>query len=306
MNLKRSNPKLTKASVFPKISIIFPVHNGGKEPLACLRSITQLDYPKKSLEVIVVDNNSSDGSADKIEKLFLKIQLIRLEQNIGFAPAINLGISRATGEYILIGNDDIVFHPQSITFLSKYLKEHPETGVAGGKIFAKSQPNKISSAGYLMNRWTGAVASSRQTEIVTHPDWIQGCALLVRRKVLDKIGLLDISFGHFFEDYDLCLRARKAGYQIAYVPTAYFWHGESTTANRNLPAKYTAWYKSKFRFMLKHLPAVNIVSIMLVQIIFITPFRAVVLRDGRLLPFVKGVLWNILHLPQTIRDRYAN
>lgn len=297
--------KNKQTNTLPKVGIIFPNHNGGKEPIECLSSINKLNYPKKNLEIIIIDNNSTDGSEIKIKKFYPKVKLIKLKQNIGFAQSINLGINKTQGEYIFIGNDDIVFHPDSLKVMTEYMMRHPEVGITGGKIYYKKMPNKICSSGYMMNFWTGNIQPAPNPDQIKEPDWVQGCALLIPKKVILKIGLLDPQYQLLFDDFDLAMCVKKAGYKVIYLPHAIFWHGESLTVDRNKPHKYYHWYKSKFRFLIKHLPIINIISITLIQIIFIAPYRALILRDGRFTPLIKGLWWNIIHLPPTIKSRYV-
>lgn len=302
---------------YPKVTVIFPNFNGGKEPLDCLRSIKNLNYPKNKIGVIVIDNNSTDGSDKQIKKRFPKVILIKNQINLGFAKAINQGINQASGDYIFVANDDLVFEKNSLKNLIDFSLKNPRIGVLGGKIFFKTlknkhsfsankhsfSANKISSSGYMMNRWTGEVQLASKPNKIKEPDWIQGCAMLIPRKVFKKIGLLDENYTHLFEDYDFCLRARLAGYKIVYIPNAKFWHGESLTADKNKSLKYFHWYRNKIRFILKNYPIINIISILLFQTLLVTPYRAIFLRDGRLLPFLKGLIWNIKNFKNTLRTK---
>ncbi len=288
---------------FPKVTIVFPNFNGGKEPLECLGSINKLNYPKDKIETIVVDNGSSDGSDIKIKKKFPKVQLIKNEKNVGFASAINQGIAKAKGTYIFVANDDLIFEKNSLKILAEYALARNNTGVLGGKIFYKNQPKKISSAGFSINKWTGNIKVSPNPHKIKEPDWVQGCAMLIPKRVFNLIGLFDESFTHLFEDFDLCLRIRKAGLKVVYIPSAKFWHGDSLTANKNKALKYYHWYQGKFRFLLKNLPALNVLSIFLIQIFLVSPYRALILQDGRLKPFLKALYWNLKNLPKTIAVR---
>lgn len=288
----------------PLVSIVFPNYNGGSEPLECLKSIKNLSYPKDKIEVIVIDNNSTDGSLQNIKYTDQKIKIIENKENVGFAKAINQGIKQSNGEYIFIGNDDIVFDKDSLKILVEYLINHPKVAIAGGKIFSKNNPTEVVSCGYMMNKWTGNIYPSPNPNVIKEPDWIQGCAMLVRKSVFDQIGIFDDNFSFiYFEDFDFCLRAKKAGYKISYLPTAYFWHGQSKTMDKDLQRKYYQWYKNKLRFTIKNLPIFNILSVLLIQFVLITPFRALALRDRRFIPFLKGLFWNIIHLLQTLEVR---
>lgn len=288
---------------YPKVTVTFPNFNGGKEPIDCLKSIRNLNYPKNKIETIVIDNNSIDGSDRQIKEKFPEVILIKNKSNLGFAKAVNQGIKKATGNYIFVANDDLVFEKDSLKNLIDFIIKNPKIGIIGGKIFFKKQKKIISSSGYMMNRWTGKIYLASKPNKVKEPDWIQGCAMLIPKKIFNKIGLLDEDYTHLFEDFDFCLRARLAGYKVVYFPNAKFWHGESLTANKNKPLKYFHWYRNKIRFIIKNFQVINMVSILLFQTLFATPYRAIILRDGRLLPFVKGLIWNIKNLKNTLKAR---
>lgn len=291
---------------YPKISIIFPNYNGGNEPLECLSSIEKLNYPSKEIEVIVVDNASTDGSDFQIEKKYPRVKMIKNSQNLGFAKAINQGIKKSSGKLIFVANDDLVFEKDSLKNLVIDMNRDPITGIIGGKIFYKNKPKSVSSAGYQMNKWTGNIYYSKNPQKVKEPDWIQGCAMLIKKVVFKHIGYFDENFTHFFEDFDFCLRAKRANFKVVYSPHATFWHGESVTANKNKPLKYFNWYKGKILFLSKNLPLINIISILTIQILLITPYRALILQDGRLEPFVKALIWNFRNLKTVIKIRKAS
>lgn len=288
---------------FPKISIIFPNFNGGKEPLECLKSVTKTDYPKSKLEIMVIDNASSDGSNRKIKKSFPEVSLLQQTENLGFAKAVNLGIKKSTGEFLLITNDDILIDRNGIKKLVNYAQNHPETGCLTGKIFSKQHPDNLAVGGCKFNYISGNINLFYKPDITHEPDWAAGCAMFIPRQVLNLTGLFDTAFPHFFEDFDLCLRIRKSGYKIIYLPDVIFWHGQSTTGNRNKPDKYYKWYQSKIRFMLKNLHWLNFILMMTLQLFLVIPYRTLVLKDGRLIPFLRAVWWNLYNLPESLSAR---
>ena len=287
----------------PSVSIVFPVYNGGNQPLECIKSITKLNYPKNELETIVVDNNSSDGSGKRIRDKYKFVKIIINSTNVGFASAVNQAIKQSKGKYVFIANDDLVFEKNSLKHLILYMLSNPQIGITSGKIFLKSNPKKLSSAGYTMNKWTGNVKSDPKPNIIKEPAWLQGCALLTTKKILKSVGFLDSEYKHFFEDFDLCLKIRRAGLKVVYLPKAVFWHGESISADKNKSFKYYHWYRSKIRFLIKNMPFINVLSILLLQIFLITPHRAIVLRDGRFFFFLKAFFWNLKNLNKTLKTR---
>lgn len=289
---------------FPKVSIVFTNFNGGNEPIDLLRSIEHLNYPRHKVETIMVDNNSQDGSPQKIQQMFPNIIQIRNKLNQGFVEGINTGLKRATGEYVFIANDDIVFAANTIRALISYLLHHAGVGIIGCKIFYKDHPKQIASSGYNINKWTGHVFIAPHPSRLKEPDWIQGCGMLMPKKLLSTIGLLDTKFSPaYFEDTDLCFRTKEAGFKVVYYPKTHMWHRESITMNRNLSKKYYFWYRSKFRFMLKHFPIPNTFVIVLLHIFIIMPIRSILLWDGRLIPFLRGIIWNMTHIKETFQAR---
>lgn len=289
---------------YPSVSIIFPVYNGGDEPIECLDSVNKLNYPKKKMAVIVVDNGSIDNSTKQIAKKYPLVKIIKNQQNLGFAKAINQALKQASKDYVFITNDDIVFEKDSLKNLILYSQNNPQSGILGGLIYKKGTKGEISSAGNELNHLTGNIYSSPSPDKIKEPGWIQGCAMLVKRDVIKKIGLLDDKFTYSFEDVDYCTRAKRAGFKIVYIPSAVFWHRVSATANRNRKLTHYQWYQSKLRYALKNLPTINVFSILLFQTLIIF-YKTVASRDHRLIPYIKAVIWNLNNLPQTLKYRNA-
>jgi len=294
---------IENSGLYPRVSIIFPNYNGGNEPIECLKSIQKLNYPKDKLEIIVIDNGSQDGSDLKIRQKFPGVKLIKNHSNLGFARAINQGIKIATGTLIFITNDDIVFEKNSLKNAVEYLINHKDVAIIGGKIYYKDMPQKICSCGYIMNKWTGHIRSAPNPNKLKEPDWVQGCAILISKKILAKIGHLDPRYFWSFEDFDLCLRVKKLGLKVIYLPSSVYWHGQGKTADKNKPLKHLYWYRGKIYFLIKHLPIINIASILLLQTLVIAPVRALVSHDQTFLPFLKALSINIQNLKQSISAR---
>jgi len=288
---------------FPKVSIIFSNLNGGKEPLECLVSIQKLTYPKAKIETIVVDNGSTDGSPEKIAKKFPDVKLIRLKKAIGLPASLNLGIRRSTGQLIFIANDDIVLEKNSISRMASYLKNHQDIGVLGGKVFYKDQPKKLTDSASSFNFYLGSIKKpNSQSEIL----WLQSCAIMISKTVFDKIGLFDEGFYPlYFDDFDFCLRARKANFKLVLLKEAVFWHGCGKTTEKSQKIKiYYWWYRNKIRFMLKNATVPQILSSLAIQI-FVSSARSIIERQNLLLPLFKASLENLREISKTIKARAA-
>lgn len=192
-----------------------------------------------SLEIVVVDNGSKDGSADMVEREFPGVQIIRNADNRGFAAANNVAMRRAAGRHVLLLNPDTEVRPDTIGTLARYLDEHQRTGICGPRVLYPD--GSFQSCGYRfptvwseirmsknVNRVIKAVVGP-ETFVADHPetrevDWVDGCCLMIRRAVIDQIGLLDEQYFLYAEELDWCFNARKAGWGVAAVPAAEMVH----------------------------------------------------------------------------------
>lgn len=286
------------------VSIIFSNYNGGNEPIDCLRSIEKLDYPEKLIETIIIDNASQDGSKERILKLFPKTKLIALKKDIGLPASLNLGIKSSEGSYIMIANDDIVFGKNSITAMVNYLKKEKNIGILGGKVFFKDHPKKISQSACDFNFYLGEIkkgmASGKKIK------WLQSCAIMVPKNVFEKIGLFDDAFYPlYFDDFDFCLRAKKAGVGIARIPDAVFWHGAGKTTQKFGSKKvYFWWYRNKIRFYLKHATILQFFTAAFIQIMAVAA-KSIKERQNLLAPFIMAVSENLKTKDKTLKLRYG-
>lgn len=225
---------------YPKVSVII-VHFFGIDYLInCLDSVFKSDY--SDLEVIVVFNGDKDHSYEIAKQKFPQVISVLNKKNLGFAKANNQGIEKSTGEIIFLLNDDTIIHPQLVSVLLEKLISSNNIGVVGPKIYYMSignEPEKIWFAGGMIN-W-GKQESYHLGRDVDDKNWkdaekevdfITGCALMIKRETINKIGLLDERFFAFYEDADWCLRTKKGGYKVVYIPFGGVWHRKSVTAGK--------------------------------------------------------------------------
>jgi hypothetical protein len=221
----------------PKVSIIILNWNGKDDTLECLGSLRGLEYG--NYEVIVVDNGSTDGSQEAISRGYPNVKLIKNKENMGFCVGNNTGIRSAESDYYLLLNNDTVVDPKFVKQLVLVGESDRKIGILGPKMFFYDRRNVFWFAGGFMKRCHGTVhrgfneLDAGQYDNVEDMDFISGCALMVKKEVIDKIGLLDEEFFAYYEDVDWCLRARKAGYRVVYVPKSVIWHKCSVAWNRN-------------------------------------------------------------------------
>jgi len=207
----------------------------------CLKGI-YLYPPSVEFEVIVVDNNSQDGSVALVQELFPQVKLIEAKDNLGHHKGNNLGIKHSRGKYIFILNTDIAFLDNSIDKIYQFMESHPEAALVGpklknpdGSVQASCMrfPDKLvpiyrrtflgqlpfaekKIADYLMTDFDHG-----QTRTV---DWILGACIMVRRTVLDKIGLMDEDLFLYFGDIAWCKKSWQAGYKVYYFVDANIIH----------------------------------------------------------------------------------
>jgi GT2 family glycosyltransferase len=240
----------------------------------CLASIYGAS-PNLSLEIIVVDNNSQDGTVEMLRSEFPDVYLIRNDDNYGFTGPINQALRMARGRYLMILNNDTIVHAKTIELLGAYLDDHPEVGIVGPKVlnldgtFQKpcrrgdSRPwNAFSyavglSALFPKRKFFSGYLMTYMDEDQTHPvDGVSGSCMLIRREVVDQIGYLDERFFAYQEDADYCLAARKAGWQVVFHPEAQITHYGGRGGSRVQPFRsIVEWHKSYWLYYRKNFAA---------------------------------------------------
>ncbi len=221
----------------PHVGIIILNWRRPVETVACLESLQRMDYP--SLEVVVVDNASRNGSTERIRRRFPHVALIQNETNLGFAAGNNVGIDhllRGGADYVMLLNDDTEVSPELVRTLVDAGESRAEVGILGPKICYFDRPDVIWSAGGTVDRYgeprhrcVDQVADAAP-ESVQEVDYVTGCCMLVKRSVIERVGRLDGRFFAYFEEAEWCARARRAGYRVVYVPRALVWHKIESSA----------------------------------------------------------------------------
>ena len=246
----------------PQVSMIILTWNQRDLTLDCLASIFALDYPLKQLEVVVVDNGSSDGTARAIRESYPAVTVVENGENLGFAEGNNVGIRCAlqgNAEYVMLLNNDTVVDPQMLSCLLAVMETESGVGIVGPKMLYYDQPNVIWCAGNQINWHTGRTNRLHAERVDNgldgspqEVDFITACGACFRRKVIEQIGLLDSRFFIYYEETDWCHRARKAGWRILLVPSARLWHRVSAAMGTKTPA--TEYYMSRnvLLFLAKH------------------------------------------------------
>jgi GT2 family glycosyltransferase len=237
----------------PKVSIIVLNYNGGKYLKECLDSVLRTDY--HNIEVIVVDNASDDGSPEFVKKHYPQVILIENEKNLGFCEGNNIGIRKATGEIIILLNNDTIVDSKWIKEILKKA-EDPKVGIVGCRLYfpgskiIQSLGFRMRFLGYWESIGAGQIDNGQFDEI-RDVDFVSGAALAIKREVIKKIGLFDSEFYAYNEDKDLCYRARKAGYRVI-TSNAVVYHYGSMSWDRFQIKKIYLNNRNLLRFVIKH------------------------------------------------------
>lgn len=252
-----------------KLSIIIVSYNTQNLIENCLTSVFK-HLPQKT-EVIVVDNNSQDDSIKVIQKNFPLVNIIQNQKNLGFAKANNQGIRRSKGEHILLLNSDTIVTKNALQNLTVYLDNHQAVGIVSATLL-NSDKSIQPAGGFLPNllnlfawfffiddlpflSWLIQPYQITKTSFFSKTrnlGWISGAAMMIRKKTLDQIGLLDENIFMYSEDTDLCWRAKKAGwgvYSLASAQVIHFKQGSGSSKNA-----FIGEIKGLAYLVQKHLP----------------------------------------------------
>ena len=240
----------------PLLSIIIPHYNGAHYLPPCFTALRAQTYP--NLEVILVDNGSTDESLALTRRDFPEVQVLELGQNLGLTGAINRGIAQAGGEVLVPLNNDTEVTPQWAQALVDRLDAFPDAGIVASKMLLFSERNKIHSAGDAfgvngipINRGVWQTDSG-QFDADTYIFGGCGGAVAYRRDMLNQVGLFDEELFMYLEDVDLNWRAQLAGYRVVFAPDAVVYHHLSATGGGVIASYYTG--RNTIWVLAKNLP----------------------------------------------------
>lgn len=240
------------------LAVVIVSWNNRADVLRCLESVYANPGP---FQVIAVDNASRDDTAAAIRERYPQVTLIQNAENLGYTGGNNVGITCAFArgaDAVLLLNDDAVLAVDAIPQLLSAAAQHPEVGFLGPAIYALGDQNVLLSAGGTFTAEWDVVhrgMGKQANELTCEPqevDFLSGCALLVRRSAVEKIGLLDDRFFVYHEDVDWCYRARQAGVKLLVVPRARVYHPD--TRERDANSALLTYYMTRNRllFLRKH------------------------------------------------------
>lgn len=247
----------------PRVTVVVLNWNGREDTLACLRSLRACTYP--ALDLLVVDNGSEDGSEAAVREAFPDIALLQTGSNRGFAGGNNAGIERALADgadYVLLLNNDTEVESDFVEAMVEVAEADPSVGIVGSAIAYAHDPSRLwAFGGGVFDIATGWVRHVQHpvdpASLGTHGTrhyYITGCTMLLRRALLESIGMLDTTYFHFCEDVDLCLRAEAAGYRVTVAPESRLVHKVSATTRVASPTFLYYNLRSRLTLVRRHGP----------------------------------------------------
>jgi GT2 family glycosyltransferase len=260
MNTTNTIPQfLLSASPLCEVSVIIVSFNTREILRECLQSVL-LESDGLETEILVVDNDSSDGSAEMVERDFPQVILMRAGINLGFGAANNLALERARGRYFILLNSDAFFQRGALAAAIRHMDESPDCGLAGGRLTGRDGRLQPSSRSFhtIFNDlliYTGLAARFPKSRFfgrfdrtwadsyeAAEVDWVPGAFCIIRPAALVQSGLFNPVFFLYYEEVDLCARIKRSGYKIWYWPDVSIVHigGESSRQLTNLKISSTA------------------------------------------------------------------
>lgn len=288
-------------------SIIIVNYNGGSLIRACVESVFKHTH---DFELILVDNHSTDNSDLEVAKKFPEVLVLKNSDNVGFAKANNMGIRRAKGQWVVLLNPDTVVVRGWLDALAKCAQSSPEIGIATPKL-VRPDGRTLDSTGHLFNFRTGYSVDRGSEEpdegqydmVREVPSCCFACAL-IKKQVIEDIGLLDERMVLYFEDVDYCLRARVAGWKVLYCPSSVVYHarGGLTSIRSSILQKNAVAYR--LRIMLKCYSPTNVLRFGTERILRDIVAMAAGIKNNDLryfLTYLRSPIWNLLNPPITER-----
>lgn len=296
----------------PIVSIIIPNFNGRAMLELCLQSLLRLDYPRKRLEIIVVDNASTDGSQQLVRQAHF-IKLVALSRNEGFAVAANAGVRESTGEFVALVNNDVELSTIWLVTLLGDLLRDPKAAAATGKLLFKNRPNVVNDLGdtLLLNgagihRGLGTTDTA-SLKTTTYVGAASGAACLIRKSAYLAAEGFDESYFAYFEDVDLGWRLWQLGFKVICNSSAIAYHSWQATS-RKFGTSFRVYHcaKNSFATWLKNAQKQLLAQAFALWVLrlFLEVARSVRTRDAKsILAIIRSLGWCVRNLRAILTKR---
>jgi GT2 family glycosyltransferase len=240
-----------------QISVVITNWNGENLIEKCIKSLKAQTY--QPLEIIVVDNASTDSSPYLIRSKFPEVKLIENDKNVGFGAGNNLGIKESRGEFIMILNNDAYLDAHCIEELKKSIVKDKRYGASASKIVLEGEANLLDAAGISIYLDGLSIGRGRLEDMDRYNEEVEvffgsGCACLLRREMLEDIGLFDEDFFLYAEDTDMGWRAQLSGWRCIYNPRAIVYHSHSASTSTYSKIKAFLVERNRIWITIKYFP----------------------------------------------------
>ncbi len=290
---------------YPRVTIIVLNFNGLEDTRLCLRSLLNTTY--RNISIIVVDNGSRQNEATILKREFKdkRIEIKRFNKNLGFSGGNNVILKHIKTDYIALVNNDVVVKKGWLAPIIKQMEKNKLIAVVQPKIlwerdrryfdYAGATGGFLDFLGYPFTRgriFTTLEPDKGQHNKSTNIFWASGATMVIRKSVLEKVGLLDETFFNYMEEIDLCYRILQKGYQIVYEPKSVVFHKVASTASHNSTRKRFFEHRNNLLLILKNFPTVKLLYVipirLLMEIISIFYYLAIFRMD-----FARSVVGSI-------------
>lgn len=299
----------------PLVSLVIVNWNGKKYLHDCLKSLQKISY--KEIEIIVVDQNSTDGSQEMMRKYFPKVLLIQNKENTGFVGGNNTGVAKAKGKYAMLLNNDTEVDKHFIEPLVEAMENDTTIGCVQPKAMNIRHRGKLDGGGSLFT-YTGFLYHKGYLEDAKKAEFnkeyfvysVKGAYMFFRRDVYLKLGGLDKDFFIYFEESDLCGRMWVAGFTVKYIPSSlvYHWGGGDTKGDwdkRFALVQYRS-FKNRICSYIKNLSIPYLLFILPMHLVLVEGLSFYYFVSGGLSVFIslqKAIFWNISNIEKTLKKR---
>lgn len=300
----------------PLVSIIIVNYNGYKHLKECFDTLDNLIYNNK--EIIFVDNGSIDNSVDFIKEHYKNVKIIKLEKNYGYAIPNNLAAAQARGKYIALLNNDVSVNQFWLSELVKIAESAPTIGIVASKIYYYETPEVINYAGGFFEKFgysrhiCANLKDNEKFNSQRETFFACGAALLIKRTLIDKIGLFDPLYFAYCEDLDLSWRAWIAGYKVIYAPKSFIYHKSSSVLKEFIPRRLFLNERNRLRTILKNYEIRSLVIVLPIyfkrRLLILKKNIFIIINNQNLaifyfLIYIKTFFWNLYHIHSLIKNR---
>ena len=237
-----------------RVTVVVLNWNRWPDTVACLASLQQQDYP--NFNVLVVDNDSSDGSVEQIQAAMPDVEVLQSGANLGFGGGCNVGIRRALAngaDYVWLINSDSTADPHALSALVDVAEQNPALGSVGSVLYEVDAPEQVQLWGG--GRVRLCCGQSRHQLKPGRIDFISGASVLLRGTAIEAVGMFDdAAFFMYWEDTDLAFRLRGAGWQLAVAQDSRVWHKQSASLGKGSPLLDEYFTRSGVRFLRRYAP----------------------------------------------------